>query len=68
MSVGSIFLLLESNKEVLGLECYSISISTLDEVFLKVVGKHGVDEENITVPQGRWRALLRGWECFERER
>ncbi len=56
-SVGSLFVLLEENKQNLGLEFYSVSVSTFDEVFLKVVGKHGVGEEDhIEVP--RWRKLI----------
>jgi hypothetical protein len=58
-SVGSIFLLLEENKAALGLEFYSVSVSTLDEVFLRVVGKHGVREENIEAPKGKWREFFR---------
>lgn len=58
-SVGSIFLLLEENKAALGLEFYSVSVSTLDEVFLRVVGKHGVGEENIEAPKGKWREFFR---------
>lgn len=44
-SVGSLFVLLEENKASLGLEFYSVSLSTFDEIFLKVVSKHGVEEE-----------------------
>ena len=45
-SVGSLFVLLEENKASLGLEFYSVSVSTFDEIFLKVVKKHGVGEED----------------------
>ena len=48
-SVGSIFLLLEENKAALGLEFYSVSVSTLDEVFLAITGhgtEHADDPEN----------------------
>jgi len=45
-SVGSLFVLLEENKANLGLEFYSVSVSTFDEIFLKVVKKHGVGEED----------------------
>jgi ATP-binding cassette subfamily A (ABC1) protein 3 len=47
ITVGSIFLLLESNKTPLGLAFHSVSPSTFDEVFLKVVEKHGVSEEDL---------------------
>jgi ATP-binding cassette subfamily A (ABC1) protein 3 len=56
-SVGSLFVLLEENKQNLGLEFYSVSVSTFDEVFLKVVRKHGVGEED-HADVGRWRKLL----------
>jgi ATP-binding cassette, subfamily A (ABC1), member 3 len=49
ISVGSIFLLLESNKAPLNLAFHSVSPSTFDEVFLKVVEKHGVSEEDLAV-------------------
>lgn len=43
-SVGSVFVQLEENKALLGLEFYSVSLSTFDEIFLKVVAKHGIEE------------------------
>ena len=58
-SVGSLFVMLEENKQNLGLEFYSVSVSTFDEVFLKVVRKHGVSEEDHQVPG--WRARLQNW-------
>ena len=47
ITVGTIFLLLESNKALLNLAFHSVSPSTFDEVFLKVVEKHGVSEEDL---------------------
>jgi ABC-type multidrug transport system ATPase subunit len=44
-SVANLFALLEDNKETLGLEYYSISQATLDQVFLEVVQRHNVEEE-----------------------
>jgi ATP-binding cassette subfamily A (ABC1) protein 3 len=44
-SVGSVFVLLEENKSKLGIEFYSVSPSTFDEVFLKIVERHEVQEE-----------------------
>ena len=46
ISIGALFVLLEENKDVLGLEFYSVSPSTFDEVFLRVVEKHDVGEED----------------------
>lgn len=45
ISVGKLFSLLEENKQRLGIEFYSVSQTTLDQVFLSIVGKHHVEEE-----------------------
>ncbi|KAF2744246.1 putative ABC transporter [Sporormia fimetaria CBS 119925] len=59
-SVGQLFVLLEENKERLGLEFYSVSPSTFDEVFLRVVEKHNIDEEDQPAPKPWpwWRKLI----------
>ena len=44
--VSTLFALLESNMHALGLEYYSVSQSTLDQVFLNIIGKHRIEEEN----------------------
>ncbi|KAH0562664.1 hypothetical protein GP486_002660 [Trichoglossum hirsutum] len=44
--VGAVFRLLEAHKDELGLAYYSVSPTTLDEVFLAIVGRHNVQEEN----------------------
>ncbi|KAL8901107.1 MAG: hypothetical protein Q9207_005359 [Kuettlingeria erythrocarpa] len=44
--VGQLFRLLESNKEGLGLEYYAIGLTTMDEVFVRIVRRHGGVEEN----------------------
>jgi ATP-binding cassette subfamily A (ABC1) protein 3 len=44
-SVVSLFTLLEENKDALGVEFYSVSPSTFDEIFLKIVEKHDIKEE-----------------------
>ncbi|KAH8728745.1 putative ABC transporter [Phaeosphaeriaceae sp. PMI808] len=49
LSVGKLFVLLEENKAALGLEFYSVSPSTFDEVFLRVMEKHNVGEETAPV-------------------
>jgi ATP-binding cassette subfamily A (ABC1) protein 3 len=43
--VGSLVIILEENREALGLEHYSVSPTTLDQVFLSIVQKHNVEEE-----------------------
>ncbi|KAG8529724.1 uncharacterized protein KY384_005205 [Bacidia gigantensis] len=44
--IGPLFTLLEAHKEELGFEYYSVSQTTLDQVFLAIVGKHKIEEEN----------------------
>lgn len=43
--IGSFITILEESREELGLEHYSVSPTTLDQVFLTIVGKHNVLEE-----------------------
>jgi ATP-binding cassette subfamily A (ABC1) protein 3 len=47
--IGSLITVLEDNREELGLEHYSVSPTTLDQVFLSIVEKHNVEEENYAV-------------------
>jgi ATP-binding cassette subfamily A (ABC1) protein 3 len=44
--ISTLFVKLEDAKETLGLEHYSVSRTTLDQVFLSIVGKHEIEEEN----------------------
>lgn len=43
--ISALFTLLEQHKAALGFEYYSVSQTTLDQVFLSIVGKHDVEEE-----------------------
>lgn len=43
--ISALFTLLEQHKTDLGFEYYSVSQTTLDQVFLSIVGKHDVEEE-----------------------
>ena len=45
-SISALFAQLEANKKDLGFEYYSVSQATLDQVFLSIVNKHNVIEEN----------------------
>lgn len=45
-SISALFTLLERNKHELGFEYYSVSQTTLDQVFLSIVGKHNVEGED----------------------
>ncbi|PKX97213.1 putative ABC transporter [Aspergillus novofumigatus IBT 16806] len=44
--VSSIFAKLEQSKTLLGVQYYSVSQTTLDQVFLAIVGQHNIREEN----------------------
>lgn len=45
IATAKLFSLLEQNRERLGFAHYSVSQTTLDQVFLSIVGKHNVQEE-----------------------
>lgn len=62
--IGALFTMLESQKEALGFEFYSVSPTTLDQVFLTIVQKHNIEEENSRDDEagkhaGLWRRLTR---------
>lgn len=52
-AIGKLVVLLEENREVLGVEHYSVSPTTLDQVFLTVVGRHNVQEEGYENKEGK---------------
>jgi len=62
-NISTLFKMLEENKHELGLQYYSISQTTLDQVFLKIVGDHQVEEENYGAEpkKGLWAWFLRLW-------
>jgi hypothetical protein len=45
-SIVGPFSRLEESKEGLGVQFYSVSQTTLDQVFLTIVGQHNIAEEN----------------------
>lgn len=62
--IGPLFITLETHKKTLGFEFYSISPTTLDQVFLTIVRKHNIEEENSKDEDdgkkgGFWRRLTR---------
>jgi ABC-type multidrug transport system ATPase subunit len=61
-SISALFAQLEANKENLGFEYYSVSQATLDQVFLNIVTKHNVLEENYarthSTQRNFWKSLL----------
>ncbi len=61
--IGALFTLLESKKEQLGFEYFSLSQTTLDQVFLAIVGKHNIEEENYGEVVGKkplWKRAVSG--------
>lgn len=45
-SISKLFTRLEESKTALGIQFYSVSQTTLDQVFLTIVGRHHIKEEN----------------------
>jgi ABC-type multidrug transport system ATPase subunit len=58
--IGSLIAMLEDHREEMGLEHYSVSPTTLDQVFLTIVGKHDVQEEGYAGAKPK-RNLLTFW-------
>ncbi|KAF9771105.1 hypothetical protein IL306_011270 [Fusarium sp. DS 682] len=57
-AIGHLVVLLEENKEQLGVGHYSVMPTTLDQVFLTIVGQHNVKEENSEEKeQSIWRKI-----------
>ncbi|KAF2134094.1 P-loop containing nucleoside triphosphate hydrolase protein [Dothidotthia symphoricarpi CBS 119687] len=54
--------LLESNREELGLEYYSVSPTTLDEVFLRVVGEE--EEEDARKKKNKGKGMMGKLKCW----
>lgn len=56
--IGRIIMKLDKRKTEMGLEHYSVSPTTLDQVFLECVGRHDVEEEGYASvrpePSGNW--------------
>ncbi|KAF3942382.1 hypothetical protein ABW19_dt0205534 [Dactylella cylindrospora] len=66
-TINTLFQVLEDNKETLGIDFYSISRTSMDEVFLNIVGKANVieegyhlDAEDTRKKSSRWRIRTRG--------
>jgi ATP-binding cassette, subfamily A (ABC1), member 3 len=54
-ALGRLVVMLEENKDRLGIKHYSVSPTTLDQVFLAIVGKHNVQEENNEETRRWWQ-------------
>ncbi|EKD18064.1 uncharacterized protein L3040_007757 [Drepanopeziza brunnea f. sp. 'multigermtubi'] len=61
--VGALIMTLEDQREKLGLEHYSVSPTTLDEVFLTIVQKHKVEEEGYSAGE---KTKKPKWNLFSR--
>ncbi|WYZ43953.1 hypothetical protein EsH8_VII_000389 [Colletotrichum jinshuiense] len=65
-AIGQLILMLEENKDRLGIEHHSVSPTTLNDVFLAIVGQHDVQEEGYRTPTAEkkkfpWRKVLLGF-------
>ncbi|KAL7924907.1 multidrug resistance-associated protein [Trichoderma austrokoningii] len=58
-AIGRLIVLFEENKARLGVEHYSVSTTTLDQVFLGIVGQHNIQEENYEAKPGVFRRMLK---------
>lgn len=63
-AVGRLVVLLDEQREALGIDHFSVSPTTLDQVFLTIVGRHNVQEEGYRQEElaaernrGWWRQL-----------
>ncbi|KAL1895100.1 hypothetical protein Sste5346_005522 [Sporothrix stenoceras] len=44
-AIGRLVVMLDEQREALGIDHYSVSPTTLDQVFLEIVGRHNIQEE-----------------------
>ncbi|CAM1501884.1 Fc.00g038680.m01.CDS01 [Cosmosporella sp. VM-42] len=63
-AIGHLVVMLEEHRQELGIGHYSVSPTTLDQVFLTIVGQHNVKEENEEEKQeSKWRKIRRFLLC-----
>ncbi|KAJ0164574.1 ATP-binding cassette sub-family A member 3 [Colletotrichum tanaceti] len=66
-AIGRLIVMLEENRDVLGIEHHSVSPTTLSDVFLAIVGQHDVQEEGYAAARPgerkkiNWRKMLLGF-------
>ena len=53
--IARLFQQLENSKQDLGFEYYSVAQTTLEDVFLTIVAKHNVEEENYRINKSQSR-------------
>jgi ATP-binding cassette, subfamily A (ABC1), member 3 len=63
-AIGQLLVMLEDNRDRLGIQHHSVAPTTLNDVFLVIVGQHQVQEEGCSVENGgrkNWRKILLGF-------
>lgn len=64
-AIGQLLVILGDNKDRLGIQDYSVAPTTLNDVFLAIVGQHQIKEEgyndNEDVQKRNWRKILLGF-------
>lgn len=63
--IGRLVVLLEENRERLGIENHSVSPATLNDVFLSIVGRHDVQEEGYGGEQEAAAGKVAWWQRRE---
>lgn len=64
-AVGKLVVMLEENKDDLQVLHFSVSPTTLDQVFLTIVGRHNVQEEGYNKPdEKKWKSWTRKLCCL----
>ena len=67
--ITRLFSMLESGKHEAGYEYYSVGQTTLDQVFLSIVGKHAVEEEGYEAERKEAEGTKRSfWNAFRPKR
>ncbi|KAJ9151144.1 p-loop containing nucleoside triphosphate hydrolase protein [Pleurostoma richardsiae] len=62
-AVGQLVVILEERRKELGIEHFSVSPTTLDQVFLTIVGRHNVQEENYGENKDGQKKKMKVWKC-----
>ncbi|KFA77674.1 hypothetical protein S40288_02710 [Stachybotrys chartarum IBT 40288] len=60
-AIGQLLVILEENKDLLGIAHHSVSPTTLEQVFLTIVGQHDVKEEGYRVEQIENKSSGKTW-------
>lgn len=66
-AIGRLLMILEENKLALGVAHHSVSPTTLNEVFLNIVGKHDVQEEGYGGEKKPWYKKTHLYRLFHKD-